>query len=178
MIEILPSSTALLEEFGYAVAEISVRNKAALIFEDATVLGFLFSYQTAADLLKGWEADSDAAIAAHQFSLRRGANKSWNTYSVFLASDGADSVSTVAINNIEEDLSGTRKIARSKVSDSLDLRAALLPLLPIQTAPRLERVDMPAEIRQRTTELPDRVVDAFLSQAAIDIVIGILEETL
>ena len=43
---------------------------------------------------------------------------------------------------IEEDLTGTRKIARSGIRDSSDLRAALLPLLPLQSAPKLEAVDI------------------------------------
>lgn len=93
-----------------------------------------------------------------------------------IASDAADYSNSVALAAIEEDLSGTRKIARAGVRDITDLRSVLLPLLPLQSAPKLEAVDMQAEIRQRATELLPRVVDAFLSSADDGVVTQILEE--
>lgn len=77
---------------------------------------------------------------------------------------------------IEEDLTGTRKIARAGIGDVEQLRTALLPLLPIQSAPSLGAVDMPAEIRLRTTELPKRAIEAYLSGAHEASVIQVLEE--
>jgi hypothetical protein len=77
---------------------------------------------------------------------------------------------------IEEDLTGTRKIAQAGVNEVAELRLALLPLLPFQSAPRLEAVDIAAEIRQRATELPARAVDAFLSSADASVVMQVLEE--
>ena len=60
---------------------------------------------------------------------------------------------------------GLPKISRANVLDSADLRAALLPLLPLQTVARLEAVDIREEIRHRSSELAQRSVDAFLSSA-------------
>ena len=67
------------------------------------------------------------------------------------------------LGSIEEDLVGTRKIARAGITNTEDIRSALLSLLAIQNAPRLEAVDMPTEIRVRTSELPSELVEAFLS---------------
>lgn len=84
---------------------------------------------------------------------------------------------TVSLGAIEEDLAGTRKIARAGVNDVANLHAAILPLLALQSAPRLDAVDITEEIRQRTTELPPRAVEAFLSSADEAVVIQVLEET-
>jgi hypothetical protein len=108
--------------------------------------------------------------------FRRAQAKAWNAYSVFLATDPANYGEMVALNAIEEDLTGTRKIARAGIGDIEQLRAALLPMLPIQHAPILEPVDMPTEIRLRTSELPGRAVDAFLSGAQEPLIIQVLEE--
>ena len=62
------------------------------------------------------------------------------------------------------------------MSDIGDVRDALELLLPVQSAPKLEAVDMTTEIRLRTTELTARSVDAFLSEAEESIVLSVLEE--
>jgi hypothetical protein len=46
----------------------------------------------------------------------------------------------------------------------------------VQSAPRLEAVDILAEIRLRATELHSRAIDAFLSTADEGVVIQFLEE--
>jgi len=127
-------------------------------------------------LLQRWRADDSALISQHQLSLRRAQAKAWNAYTVCLAVNAASFGELVALNAIEEDLTGTRKIARAGIGDLEELRAALLPLLPIQHAPNLEPVEMPAEIRLRTTELPPHAVEAFLSEAQETVVIQVLEE--
>ncbi|MDQ7310443.1 hypothetical protein ABE587_07310 [[Pseudomonas] hibiscicola] len=177
MIEILQSSSDLLREAGYSTERTALGQREALVFDGDTVLGFLFAYDSAADLMKNWPADSDAAISAYQFGLRKSGTKAWNTYLILLTSEPADYAKAVSLGAIEEDLGGTRKIARAGIQDVADLGAALLPLLALQSAPRLEAVDMRKEIRQRTTELPARVVDAFLSGAEESVVIQVLEES-
>jgi hypothetical protein len=82
-----------------------------------------------------------------------------------------------ALAAIEEDLTGTRKIARSDIRDISDVEAALLPLLPLQSAPKLDAVDMVTEIRQRSTELTPRAVEAFLSGTDVSLVLQVIEET-
>src|SRR5208282_618276 len=96
-------------------------------------------------------------------------------YVILLAQAPANYAEQVALSAIEEDLTGTRKLASAGVEDTESLRKGLIPLLPIQNAPRLEAVDMPAEIRLRTTELPQRAVEAFLSDASVAMVAQALE---
>lgn len=177
MSDILNSSSELLREAGYSNEQVSIGQREALVFEGDTVLGFLFSYDTVADLTKNWATDSDNAIAAYQFGLRKSGIKAWNTYLVLLTSEPPDYARMVSLGAIEEDLGGTRKIVRAGVRDISDLGAALLPLRRLQSAPRLEAVDMKREIRERTTELPPRAVDAFLSGAEESLVLQVLEES-
>src|SRR3546814_1880078 len=127
--------------------------------------------------MESWSKYSYHANSTDQFRLRRSCTKAWNTYLVLLTPESADYAKAGSLGAIEEDLSGTRKIARAGIQNPADLSAALLPLLPLQSAPRLEAVDMRKEIRQRTTELPSRVVDAFLSNAEEAMVIQVLERS-
>lgn len=177
MSEILQSSSELLREAGYAAEQVTIGHREALVFEGDTVLGFLFAYDSAVDLMRGWTADSDNAIAAYQFGLRKSGIKAWNTYLVLLTPEPADYARIVSLGAIEENLTGTRKIARAGIRDLADLGAALLPLRPLQSAPRLEAVDMKKEIRERATELPPRAVDAFFSNADESVVLQVLEES-
>lgn len=178
MNKILHSSSELLKEAGCTTELVTIGSREALVFEGSSVLGFLFSYDSVEELMKDWMADSDRAIANYQFGLRRSGIKAWNTYLVLLTPDIPDYARVVSLGAIEEDLGGTRKIARAGVQDLADLSAALLPLRPLQSAPRLAAVDMKREIRERTTELPLRAVDAFLSSADESVVLQVLEESL
>ncbi len=176
MMEIITLSAEVLSEVGFTTSRISINDRDVLVFEDPTVLGFLFAYENSGELIGAWEKDAGRAIADNQFGLRRAAQKAWNTYVVLVAGETGDYSHSSALAAIEEDLTGTRKIARAGVSDMADLRAALLPLLPLQAAPKLEAVDIQAEIRQRATELPPRAIDAFLSAADGTVVMQVLEE--
>jgi hypothetical protein len=176
MIDLLAAGIEMLQSAGFAAERSSINNREALIFENSTVLGFLFGYNNPPELLGAWVGDAKRAVADHQLGLRRAGQKAWNTYIVLLSAESADHRQSVALAEIEEDLTGTRKIARSGIRDSSDLRAALLPLLPLQSAPKLEAVDIADEIRQRTTQLPSRAVDAFLSNAEESLVLQVLEQ--
>jgi hypothetical protein len=160
--DLLEESERLLQKAEISTQLVEMSRGKALSFESETVLGFIVAYEDCARLLERWSADMDALVSENQLALRRAHSKAWNTYTVFLAAAAADYAQKVALSKIEEDLAGTRKLARAGIVDFEDLRAALLPLLPIQNAPLLEAVDMSAEIRLRTTELPTHVVDAFL----------------
>jgi hypothetical protein len=176
VIDLIDECERLLNGVNMETASVNTTRGPALAFEGTTVLGFIFFYDNAAHLLERWSADAKALIAANQLNLRRAEAKAWNTYTVFLAGAGAEYSELVALNAIEEDLVGTRKIARAGISDAEQLRLAILPLLPIQNAPRLEAVDMPTEVHLRTTELPSRVVKAFLSGVQEASVVQVLEE--
>lgn len=177
MTDILESSGTILREAGYATEQVGIVQRQVLVFEDDTALGFVLAYETVAQLMQYWVEDSDNAIAKYQFGLRKSGIKAWNTYLVLLTTDAADYARTVSLGAIEEDLSGTRKIVRAGIRDMADLGSALLPLRPLQSAPRLEAVDMKKEIRERTTELPARAVEAFLSGAEETAVLQVLEES-
>jgi hypothetical protein len=177
MIELVGSSATVLSEGGMTVTRTQLANRDALLFEDGTVLGFLFAYETVSDLLDRWRSDAAAAVAESQFRLRRAGPKAWNAYVVLLSGGAADQPATIALSAIEEDLVGTRKIARAEVTDMVALVSALLSLLPLQHAPQLEGVDSAVEIRKRATELTQKSVDAFLSSADDAVVLSILEES-
>ncbi|MEJ0075998.1 MAG: hypothetical protein WDO17_11220 [Alphaproteobacteria bacterium] len=177
MTDLLSASAQILSEAGFTVADVTVGGRKAIAFEDATVLGFVFAYSDINELMSSWSGDGDLAVANYRFGLRRVGQKAWNVYQVFLTGGSANHIASVALSAIEENLSGTRKIARAEVINVADVRDALLPLLRIQNTPRLEAVDIVSEIRQRTTELPPRAVDAFLSEADVLTVLQALEES-
>ncbi len=136
-----------------------------LMFEDATLLGFIIEYDSSAALLDNWNHHAEIVVAHYQMALRRSALKAWNCNFFFLAAGSADAREQAAFTAIEEDLVGTRKIARAGVNSLHEVREALLSLLPIQNAPSIEAVDMSAEVRLRTSELPSMAIEAFIQRA-------------
>jgi hypothetical protein len=151
---------------GYAATTAEDMDESVVLFENDTILGFVLCFPDTATLLERWESSSQRVLQTAQFALRRAERKAWNAYLVLLAEGPGDYGENIMLDAVEENLVGTRKIARAGIANAEDVRAALLPLLAIQTAPRLDAVDMPAEIRLRTSELPNRLVDAFLSGAS------------
>jgi hypothetical protein len=176
MNDLILSSEEILTSCNYTTERVEVDGNVMLVFEDVTTIGFLFGYKTTSELVARWEGDSATAISRYSMALKRAGQKAWNTYVILLSSEKTDYAATVALATIEENLIGTRKVARAGIVDTSDLRNALLILLPLQSAPRLEAVDLPAEIRGRTTDLNPRAVSAFLSQVDTSIVLQILEE--
>lgn len=174
--DLLVNCQRLLSEADCVTSQINTSWGQALAFENSTVLGFVVVYENADQLIRLWSDHADSLVASNQLSLRRAQAKAWNTYTVFLSGAMATYGELIALGAIEEDLTGTRKIARAGIRDAEQLRTALLPLLPIQNAPRLEAVDMLVEIKLRTTELPSRVVEAFLSGVPETSVVQVLEE--
>jgi len=174
--DILTASAELLTESGYEASRGSVNGREFIAFEDETVLGFLFAYADISSLVECWAQNERQVIRDHQFVLRRSGQKAWNIYVAFLTEATSDYAFSVRLIAIEEDIGGTRKVARAGIRDSFDLRGALLPLLPLQAAPKLEAVDMHAEIRQRATDLHTRAVEAFLHRADDAVILQVLEE--
>jgi hypothetical protein len=173
------SGSLLSEEAGFAVGEFESNGRRFLGFEDITTLGFVFAYGTAHELLSSWERDLDGAIRDFKFGLRAAGKKAWNVYAVLLSEGVAIDFESVALTGIEENLSGTRKIARAGVSTGTSLKEALLPLIPIQAAPSLPAVDTAAEIEIRTTELSARIRQGFLSQTVNELqLLNIIEESI
>jgi hypothetical protein len=165
----------LLVEAGYSIGRLSTPKGDVMTFENDTVVGFVLHYADAETMLSDWRDRSTDVLTAAQFRLRRLDTKAWNAYFLLLADEPGSYGQTIAIGAIEEDLVGTRKIARAGTAIAAEARSALLALLPIQNSPKLESVDLSAEIRLRTSELPDEVMETFLSSASESTVLQLLE---
>lgn len=161
----VPMVVEQFQNLGYAAITADSKDGPVVLFENDTILGFAFCFPDTRALIERWRPWSRAVLEEHQLVLRRAERKAWNSYLVFLSEAPGDYGENIMLASIEEDLVGTRKIAKSGIEDIEDLRMALLPLLAIQHAPQLRPVDMAAEIRLRTSELPDELVEAFLSEA-------------
>lgn len=160
---------------GYAVATLDVHDGPVVLFENDLILGFVLGFPNAETLLERWQTAGQRAVQSRQLALRSAERKAWNTYLVFLAEVPGDYGQNIMLGAIEEDLVGTRKIAKAGISDAEDVHAALLPLLAIRNAPHLDAIDMLAEIRLRTTELPSELIDGFLSGASENTLAQLLE---
>lgn len=177
MNDVITLSAEILVAAGYAVDRISLAKRAALAFENSVCLGFVLAYDTTDQLLRESANDSKMAIDRYGLSLRRAGEKAWNVYVVLISGGPKNEALQASLTELEEDLVGTRKIARDGISSTADLRSAFLPLLPIQSAPKLEAVDMRSEIRMRASDVNPKGIDAFLSTADESIVLQLLEET-
>lgn len=173
----MTSVSKLLTDSGYKIGELATRQCTATTFESDSVLGFVLYYNDIKTLVSNWSAHSTLLFDHVQFELRAAGDKAWNTYLILLANEDPDYAESVVLESIEEDLVGTRKIARAGVTSSAELRDALLPLLPLQNPPKLGKVDMEKEIRQRTPELSDELVSGFLSRASDVVLLEILERS-
>jgi hypothetical protein len=165
-----------LRDAHYSTNRLSFAGREVLWFEGDTVFGFVIGYETAADLIHTWSEDLAAILTRHALILRRGGQKAWNTYAFFVTANVASSSEVLAMSVIEENLAGTRKIARGGVSTDLTARAVLLPLLPIQQAPQLEAVETIGAIRMRATEVGDGAFKAFLSNSSPAQILSAFEE--
>jgi hypothetical protein len=165
---------AILTEAQYSIGKLGP-NDLVTTFEDDVVLGFVLIYPNAAALIERWHQDHTDALKSAQFALRRSDAKAWNVYFLALADEPASYAEKIALSAIEENLVGTRKIARGGIRTEEELREALLPLLQIQNAPVVQAVDMAAEIRLRATELPSELIETFLSNAPVETVLQMLE---
>lgn len=173
MTHMLAMCIQVLEEANFATA---TANSRSIVFEDDTVFGFVSIYDEVQALVTNWQSDLDILVEDFQFKLRRSGDKAWNAYAILISTAEATHSESVVLSAIEENLIGVRKIARSGMRDVTDVRSVLLPLLPLQSAPKLDAVDMDAEIRLRTTELAGRAVEAFLSNVEETVLIQVLEE--
>jgi hypothetical protein len=118
-------------------------------FEDEAVMGFTCIFKDAVTMLSRWRDVETRLLAGHASLLQRGGEKTWNVYKVFLSQAVPDEIQSREIRWIEEDLERTRKLAACGISDQQTLITALLPLLPLQTQPELDRDDF--DVTQRLT---------------------------
>lgn len=157
--------SSVLEEAGYTSFMVDANTDNCLAFEDHVSFGFIHIYVGIDTLISNWKIESESAFSKFQFQIKSAGEKAWNAYSVFLALERPTAKHAALLARIEEDLSGTRKIARGVGTAVHEIRQGLLPLLRIQNPPVLDPVDMVEEIRARTDGLPVKAVEAFLLKA-------------
>lgn len=149
---------------------------AVVCFEDKSVIGFIHIFNSALALLEKWQHAQDTALSRHVPALRAAGQKAWNVYSVFLTGGPCSPQLTRQIEQIEEDFSHTRKIARASIRTSADVSRALLPMLPVLSRPAIAGADYKARLRARLSDLPDGAVTAFLGPVEPAEVVRILAE--
>lgn len=165
MIDELKIISSVLQKDNYYEFVVESFDVACIGFENDLNLGFVYCYETTDNLLKNWKSNSDQLLSKYQFQLRSAGEKSWNVYSVFLSFGASGSEENTLLAQVEENLSGTRKIARAVDPDLNGIRSGLLPLLQIQNPPILGPIDMVEEIKTRSSSLPQKGVEAFLAGA-------------
>lgn len=166
----------LAEELSRSGYEVTLLDESIGTFENDTLLGFLITFTRTADLVANWAEDADRAISRYQFQLRSAGVKAWNAYLILAADEPALDDELPALTLIEEDLNATRKIARAGISSAHLARAALLSLLPLQSKPVLEQIDMGAEIVARSGDIHAPAVRAFLADADDSLILQMLGE--
>lgn len=141
MIDPKPTLQALLQDAGYETWLVAIDRSEIVAFEDDSVMGFACIFETAETLLREWAVLETQFLKNFSPALKRGGEKTWNVYSVFLCAENASADESRAIRWIEENLERTRKVTGIVANGRGDLITALLPLLPIQYQPRLDSED-------------------------------------
>ena len=163
----------VLRSAGYETWKWTGLSPSVVCFENASVLGFVHEYGTSTEQLRLWATDQQAVLARHSGALRAAGQKAWNVYSVFLSGDQVPQPQR-AVDQIEEDFTLTRKIARCSVRTPDDVERALLPLTRIRAQPLLGDPRFESRLRTRLKDLPEGALAALLSQTRPDDVARIL----
>jgi hypothetical protein len=137
----------VLQDAGYDTWLSAIEHLEIVGFEDDTVMGFACIFDDVASMLERWRRIETRLLNHNAPSLHRAGDKTWNLYSVFLSQAIANDGQSREIRWIEEDMERTRKLAACGVVDQSTLVAALLPLLPLQSQPSLDREDF--DVTQR-----------------------------
>ena len=142
----------------------------AVCFEDELILGFVHYFASTDDLVSKWEDAQSTALLRFRPALRNAGEKAWNVYSIFITVDVADDSMTSKLDSIEENFEQTRKLVRTGVISTANLKNALLPLLPIQNRPQINESNMEERLRVTLQEINPAAAKAFLGKATpIDI---------
>ena len=142
-------------------------------FENPTLVGFIHTFNTAAELLANWEEAQQRVLSRHVASLRLAGTKAWNVYSVFLTSETAPELS-FQVERLEEDFTLTRKIARTAIQTVEYVSHALMPLAPIKAQPLLDNANLADRLRIRAKDVPTAALVAFLGSPSAQEVAEIL----
>lgn len=142
-----------------------------IVFESDTVIGLAIFWDDCASLITEWQKREAQILKRYAHDLRGAGQKAWNVYSVLLSRAPWDDATQQRMLRIEEDFSGTRKIARAGVTSRKSVVSALLPLMPLQFDVALEYRDPDAELRVRLN-LPDAVADLVMAGADAEAVVS------
>jgi hypothetical protein len=159
--DILNQAEIALRQAAYETWHWSGGRVPVTCFENLSLLGFLHVFPSAQSLLSGWEDAQRVALSRFAPALRQSGAKAWNVYSVFLTEATAPELSK-AIEQIEEDFTLTRKIARCGIQSSTELQQSLLSLLPILSQPKLDQADFDERLFSRLKDMPSNAVSAFI----------------
>jgi hypothetical protein len=149
MTELQSHIQIILQDAGYETWMASIDGMDAIGFEEELVMGFASSFQSVQQLLDRWRQVEMEFLSAYASSLQRAGEKTWNVYSVFLCTEKGTDTQQREVRWIEEELERTRKIAASGLTTREDIRAALLPILPLQHQPLLDTEDFDVTQRLR-----------------------------
>ena len=111
MTDLKSTVQVVLQDAVYETWLLSVDGLPTIGFEDNAVMGFVCLFEDAATLLRRWRDLETKLLTVHASSLQKAGEKTWNVYSVFLCSSGADDTQLREIRWIEEDLERTRTVS-------------------------------------------------------------------
>lgn len=163
--DIHTQSELFLREAGYETWTWPGAQPPTTCFESQSIVGFLHVFETAQELLSGWQEKQDQVLARHAIALRSAGTKAWNVYSVFLTAEHAPNLRR-SVEKLEEDFSLTRKVARHGVQTIEDLENALMPLAPIRARPVIKNADLDERVRVRSKDISPAALEGFLGTAS------------
>lgn len=142
----ISAAESVLSGAGY---QISHRDEACFYFEDESVMGAVFVFDTVANLLENWSTIHARFLNINASNLRSAPEKAWNLYSVFLSPGLASSDQAHQLALLEEDFRATRKLGKAGVTGEDEATTALLPLLPLQNEVNLGVPDIEQDLKGR-----------------------------
>lgn len=161
---IIDEAQILLADAGYSVMLLD--SMSTLAFEDDEVIGFIVQYEDGNELIANFIGDQTDVLKSFSPALRSAGEKAWNVYFVGLTESDVSSDVAFEIDQLEFDLTFTRKLARSSIKTISDVKVALAPLLPIESQPHLAAEDLEGRLRSRIVhELGEDVASAFMGSA-------------
>jgi hypothetical protein len=166
MTDLKSSLQVVLQEAGYQTWLVSLDDLEAIGFEDDATMGFAYVFEDAATTLTRWRELETKLLTRHTLALQKAGEKTWNIYSVFLCTELATPDQLREIRWIEEDLERTRKIAGCGLTSNSDVVTTLLPLLPLQYQPVLDREDfnLTQRLLKRIANIAPTAADAALDK--------------
>lgn len=165
MIDLLSVSHSILRDQGFSTRVISIGKASGLAFEDDSVLGFVYVFEGAIQIIDQWQEVERQFLQSNSTRFRAATEKAWNIYSVFLSADDTDTEGRRKIRWVEEDLRFTRKLTACGIQNRQDLVTALLPLLGLQKKPFLQGDAFRTRLQRRLQAIAGPATDAVINEA-------------